>query len=150
MPKAGDILELDTKAGLAYVQYTHQHPLMGGVIRVLPGIFLARPDDFHELSLRRERFVACFPVRTAVSKGILHIVAHETIPAYAREFPIFRTGPLDGNGQVSDWWLWDGTRSWHVGKLSAAQRKFPLKSIWNDTLLATRIADGWTPDDVPE
>src|SRR5215469_6337718 len=36
-PEIGDIYEIKTSAGLAYVQYTHDERDMGELVRVLPG-----------------------------------------------------------------------------------------------------------------
>jgi hypothetical protein len=50
-------------------------------------------------------------------------------------------------GQVTVWWLWDGSREWRVGSLAADQKKLPVRGIWNDTLLVERIESGWLPDE---
>jgi hypothetical protein len=46
--KIGDIAEIKTAAGLAYVQYTHDSEDMGQIVRVLPGLYASRPTDFAE------------------------------------------------------------------------------------------------------
>jgi hypothetical protein len=48
--KLGDVLEIETTKGLAYFQYTHQHPVYGGLIRVLPGLYAERPAHFRHWS----------------------------------------------------------------------------------------------------
>lgn len=137
----GDVLEISTPAGLAYFQYTHQHSMYGGLIRVLEGTYGERPADFAAMTRSRECFVVFFPVRAAANRGLVKIVAHEEIPPHAREFPLFKSG------RPGSWWLWDGEREWRIGELAPDQRSLPFREIWNDTLLAKRIANGWSPAD---
>jgi hypothetical protein len=139
--RLGDVLEIDTPAGLAYFQYTHQHDVYGGLIRVLSGTYRSRPAALSELTQQQERFVVFFPVRAAANRGLVRIVAQEPIPEHARSFPIFKSG------RPGNWWLWDGEREWRVAELTAAQRRLPSRAIWNDTMLAARIASGGSPED---
>src|SRR5438874_2360723 len=76
-PRIGDILEIATPAGLAYLQYTHRIPMWGALIRVLPGVFPERPSDFHGLVAKRERFFVFFAVGVAVARGIVTVVGNE-------------------------------------------------------------------------
>src|SRR5262249_40506795 len=97
--RVGDILEIRTSAGLAYFQYTHQHPEYGGLIRVLPGIYPQRPEALTELAQGPERFVVFFPVRAATNRGLVSIAAEASIPPHARAFPLFKAG------RPGNWWL---------------------------------------------
>jgi hypothetical protein len=150
-PKIGDIVEVATPAGLAYVQYTHKYdkpPHWGALIRVLSGLHAVRPESFSEIAAQPASFCVFFPLGAAVHRGIVQIVANEAIPEEAQQFPLFRAaGVIDREGRVLDWWLWDGERSWRVGELTSEQRNLPIKEIWNDTLLIKRIAEGWKPSD---
>lgn len=139
----GDVLEIVTPAGLGYFQYTHQHSMFGGLIRILEGIYDKRPSEpvLAAMTARRERFQIFFPVRAAANRGLVKIVAHEEVPPHAREFPLFKSG------RPGNWWLWDGEKEWRVGDLSPAQLRLPSREIWNDTMLANRIAAGWSPLD---
>lgn len=140
--RIGDVLEIATPAGLAYFQYTHQNAMMGWLIRVLPGLFEKRPEDFAELARGRERYFIFFPVTTAANRGLVTIVAHEGIPSHAQPFPSFRAGT------VGNWWLWDGEREWRIGSVLAPdQRSLPVREAWNVKMLASRIASGWSPED---
>lgn len=149
MPKQiqiGDIIEIRTAKGLAYAQYTHQHPQMGGLICVFDKIFENRPNDLFELVNGPLRFSTFIPVRAAVNRGIFKVISRQEIAGHNKPFPLFRNGVPDRKTKkVSVWWLWDGEKSWIVGELTAAQRKLPLRQIWNDTLLIERIESGWTP-----
>ncbi|MEO5326529.1 hypothetical protein PV773_24765 [Mesorhizobium sp. CC13] len=74
-------------------------------------------------------------------------MANEIVPAAAKEFPTFRAGIVNRRTKkVRVWWLWDGENEWKVNELSREQRSFPIRGIWNDTLLIERIESGWTAD----
>lgn len=144
--RMGDIIEIPTKKGFAYAQFTHKHSRYGALIRILPGFFETRPSHFTELAQQREIFTSFFPLQAAVNRGIFEVVAHCAIPEKARQFPLFRDGGVDPTtGKVETWWLWDGEREWKVGEISQEQRGLPIREIINDTLLIERIESGWTP-----
>ncbi|MBI5200447.1 MAG: hypothetical protein HY925_02575 [Elusimicrobia bacterium] len=148
--KLGDILEIKTRRGLAYAQYTHQHPTMGGLLRVFEMLVERRPQSFSKVAAGPVRFSTFFPVRAAVGRGILTVVSNEQIAEHNSEYPIFRNGlPDPSTKKVSTWWFWDGKKEWKVGEITQEQRKLPILSVWNDTLLIERIEAGWTPSDDP-
>jgi hypothetical protein len=110
--KIGDVLEIGTINGLAYFQYTHQHPVYGGLIRVLPGTHDERPPYFTQMAGGAERYFVFSPVRAASSRGLVSIVSHESVPERARAFPLFKAG------HSGNWWLWDGQTEWRVAELT--------------------------------
>ncbi|MBN1189564.1 MAG: hypothetical protein JXA46_07425 [Dehalococcoidales bacterium] len=144
----GDIIEIPTSKGFAYVQCTHQiEEEQIAVIRVLDGFFKNRPIDFNELAYNKHKFITIFPLDLAVKQNIFVVVGHVAVPKEAQKFPLFRAaGGIDRNGNVINWWLWDGIKSWRVDKLSPEQYKLPIKSIPNDTALIEMIEEGWTPE----
>jgi hypothetical protein len=118
----------------------------GALIRVFEGVYPARPKDLDALARTDERFVTFFPLRAAVSKGIVKIVGRTPVPPSAQAFPLFRAaGAIDRSGRVLNWILWDGSKEWKVDHLSDLERSFPIRAVWNDTLLVERIEEGWTP-----
>ena len=147
-PRIGDILELETPKGLAYLQYTHRHATYGALIRVLPGLFASVPDDLSALAEKDSEIQAFFPLGAAAARNIVRIVGNEPIPEAYVAFPLFRTGIKNPKtGRCAVWWLWDGEREWRVGSLRPDQLHLPIKGIWNDTLLIDRIVKGWKPSD---
>jgi len=145
--KIGDIIEIQTPIGLAYAHYTHRHPDMSALLRVLPGEFPARPTDLAPLVAANERFHVFFPLQAAVNRGIFEVVANLPVPAAAQQFPLFRTAWRDlKTGKALQWFLWDGEKSWKVDRLTSESRKLSLKEIYNDTLLIERIETEWTPE----
>jgi hypothetical protein len=148
--RIGDIVEIPTANGLAYAQFNITHDDYGALLRVFPGFFKSRPSDFVELVQQPESFVTFFPLQAAVNRNIFEIVGNASVPAFAKPFPLFRTGVVDpATRKVKTWWLWDGEKEWMVGDITIEQRKLPLRGIWNDTLLIERIEAGWTPSSDP-
>src|SRR5687768_1963021 len=102
----GDIFEIPTKRGLAYAQYVFKKPEFGALIRVLPGLHAARPEQFEPTVVHSEQFVTFFPLQAAVEQNVFEIVAHERVPEASQKFPLFRAaGHIDREGFIHDWWL---------------------------------------------
>ncbi len=142
----GDVVEIPTKRGLAYAQYTHKHekpPRFGALLRILPGFFESRPKDINRLVHQKELFLVFFPLQAAINRGIFRIVGREALPTDAEAFPVFRCGNTNPKtGHIETWWLWDGERSRKVGHLTEEQMKLPVRHLVNDTLLIRWIEDG--------
>jgi hypothetical protein len=85
--KIGDVLEVPTPRGLAYVQYTHHQEPLGTLIRVLPGFHQSKPADFVELAKAKELYFVFCPIETLVNQGLLQVVSNERVPDSAVQFP---------------------------------------------------------------
>jgi len=143
----GDIFEIKTPKGFAYVQYTYSDDVYGQLIRVLPGIFDVRPITFNQLSQSRELYFVFFPVRSAVFKNIITSVAHEPIPYFAQQFPPMRKrGGIGADGKVLNWWIYDTKGKISVDQLNEEQRNYSIMEIWNYTMLVECICSGWMPE----
>lgn len=148
-PQLGDVIEIETPKGLAYAQYSHEHPEMGSLIRVLPGLYRERPTPLpvHE----SERFFIFYPVDAALREGMVSFVGNEAIPTHARSFPLMRNRrDADMAGRAINWWLWDGNDYRPVDTLSKEQRKLSIAAYWSHDVLVERIATGWSPEDEEE
>jgi hypothetical protein len=152
-PRIGDVLEIRTPKQLAYALYTHQHskpPKFGALLRVFDQTYSERPRDLKTVVTGQVRFSTFFPLAAAVTKGIVEIVDHVEVPEHLAGFPIFRSGTIDpATGKVGAWSLWDGKNSTRVSKLTPAQRRLPIRAVWNDTYLFEKIDSGWTPESDP-
>lgn len=146
--KIGDVIEIPVKGGFAYAQYTHRHDKYGSLLLVLPTIHKEQATDFSFLENEQESYYTFFPLGPAVNQGLFKVVTNQLIPAYAEQFPLFKTGTPNGEGHIEVWWLWNGSKEWKVGNLTEDQKKLSLRGIWNDTLLVQRIESGWHPEDV--
>ena len=89
-PGIGDVLEVPTRNGLRYGQYTHEHPEFGSLLRVIEGAHKIRPSDLARLVRGRTTFVTFFPIAEAVRRGIFEIVGRTRVPGADRSFPLFK------------------------------------------------------------
>jgi hypothetical protein len=150
--RVGDIVEIRTKKGFAYAQYTHKNQQYGYLLQVLPGFHHSPPIDFAPLANDDTTLLAFVPLQAALNRNIFEIVSNVKIPDRKVPFPLFRAagGAADKvTGKLNTWWLWNGERSWIIGGLAPEQRKLPIEGVWNDTLLIERIESGWRPEDDP-
>jgi hypothetical protein len=145
----GDVFEIRTPIGRAYLQYVKWHEELGHLVRVLCPVFELRPERFTDIVTLPERFVTFFPLAAAQSRGIVERVATEPVPTHFSEWPTLRSpGKVDPKRRVVEsWWLWDGQRSISVDRLTQQQTAFSIKEIINDTALIQRIVTGWVPTD---
>jgi hypothetical protein len=144
-PQSGDVVEISTPKGLAYFLYTHRHtepPRWGSVVRVIPGIFTARPTNFEALVVQPPQFITFFPLGSACNRRVVKIVAKVEVPETARAFPTFRSWTPPPIRQRCHH-FWDGTRHWKQEQLLPGQEKMPLLQIMNDTMLIQKIVGGW-------
>jgi hypothetical protein len=149
IPKPGDLIEMRTALGLAYAQVTHKVPLFGTLIRVLEPIVPERPSDLDAIATSRERFVTFFPVAAALNRGMVRFAGSASIPPHAQKFPLLRQrGKVLASGVVADWWLYDGSRQWRIGRLAPDQARLSIAEVVNDTLLRERIDSDWRPEQV--
>lgn len=148
--KIGDVVEIATKNGLRYAQYTHKHKQYGALLRVLEGTYEVRPEIGSDFVKSKSVFVCFFPLNAAVQKGIVSVVCNLDVPVEARPFPVFRAGVVDpATRKVGVWWLWDGEKEWRIGELTPEQRRLSIRGVWNDTFLIERLESGWTPEADP-
>jgi len=100
----GDVVEVKTSAGLAYLQYTHELDNMGSLVRVLPGLFAKRPRDFQDLTRQKELYFTFYTLRHAVRHGDAMIVSHQEIPDWAKPYPMMRhSADSDRTGKTLVW-----------------------------------------------
>lgn len=101
-----------------YVQFSHKHPDLGELIRVLPGFFAERPKEFQSIADQKELYCTFFIVGASVRRKIFSAVGYAELPVASQKFQLFRTGIFNLAGKVEHWSLWDGEREWMVGRLT--------------------------------
>jgi hypothetical protein len=158
--KIGDIAEIKTPAGLAYVQYTHDGEDSGSIVRVLPGLFSTRPPDFAELTSQRELYFIFYTLNYALRAGQTEIVSNQGIPDWAKPVPLMR----HESGRSRD----GGGTGWRIAsalapltleflqqtpvirELTPEQRKLFIHVIRFYPAMLEELARGWTPERAEE
>jgi hypothetical protein len=144
----GDIVEVRTPRGLAYLQYTSKHPKYSDTVRVLPGLFEQRPVPPELAALAtQEGYFTFYLVSLAVRHGLVEIVGNYPIPE-GLEAPraLRRSGFTTPEGKVLTWVVWDGTKEVLKKELSASEKRFSLAEMWNHEFLVTRLSEQWRPE----
>lgn len=100
-PKIGDVIEIDTGQGLAYAHYSHQHSMYGGLLRVFSDLKTERPTDLAAAVAGEPTFMTFFPLRAAVSRGLVSIAGHVPLPERAKPFPTFAPASRVARGASS-------------------------------------------------
>jgi hypothetical protein len=105
----GDVVEISTPEGLAYVQVTHTHVAYPEVVRILPGLYQERPALAAVPSVKT-RSVVMIPLGGALEHGKIKGMRIGTaqIPKSDRKFPTFKMPIRGKNGEIVYWWLWEG------------------------------------------
>jgi hypothetical protein len=146
--RLGDVLEVSTPRGLAYIHYTYftYRPYFEA-IRVLPGFFTTRPADFTTLVANPRAFFAFYPVRPAVSQGLVEVVANHPVPP-GQAFPAVyrRAGARSRDGRVLAWLIFEGTKQTLVRELSEEQRYLPIDRIWMHDSMVSALTNEWRPE----
>ena len=145
--KIGDVIEVPTSKGLAYVQYTHENKTWGSLIRVLQGFYKTRPSNetLEKVVQKPHRFQTFCPVHYGVNIGVWERFGNFPVPDFAQKFPTFKnsSAPPKSDLKEVNWSLWNGENPWRVGKLSLEeQKKYPFHAICNDTGLVHHIETG--------
>ena len=142
--KLGDIFEIKTSKGNAYLHYIYKDKTIGDLIRVLPGLFTERPVIFDKLVTSKERYMLFFPLSAANKKRIVEQVGY--YPADSFEKPRYMRTEHIVKGEFLGWHIID-TETWQrqlVKTLTQEQKKLSPWGIWNDILLIENLVDGWS------
>ncbi len=145
--KLGDLFELKTSKGYAYIHYIHKNDDLGELIRVLPKIYKKRPVNFNEIVSQKEKFIVFFPLSAATRKKLVEYIGfynceNYTIPKYMRTEHNVR-------GEFLGWHIVN-IETWQrnlVKSLTSEQKKLSPWGIWNISLLKERIIQDWKIED---
>lgn len=140
----GDIFEIVTPKGRAYLHCILLESINYELVRVLPGLYKERPVDLVSIAQQEEQFLLFFPVKAAYRLKIIEKVGYMSaddfgLPKYMREINVIREKFLG-------WHIVDTEtmKRKAVKNLSDEQIRLSPWSIWNDTLLCERLAEGWS------
>lgn len=145
--RPGDVLEVSTPRGLAYIHYAARDSEYGDGIRVLPGFFATRPADFTALVSNPEAYFTFYPASAAVSQKLVEVVASIPLPRGQGLPPVHRrAGARSREGQVLAWFICEGAKETLVRELSEEQRHLPIAAIWNHEALIYYLTQEWRPE----
>jgi len=150
--KIGDVYEIKTSKGLAYFQYNIENQKWGSLIRVLQGFYKTRPsyEEIYDLVKKPHRFQKFLYLMDAIKdQEIVHVNTYP-VPEFAQNLPVFKASNDLKTTPSKDkiWWLWDGEKSWKVGKLSLEeQMNYPLERLCDATALIRNIETGMSLGD---
>jgi len=144
--RSGDVLEVGTDKGLAYIQYVGEHPKYGEVIGVLPGLFEQRSVDLG-LLVSNTAYIAFYPARLAVAEGLATVVDRQAVPPGGGvPSRLRRAGMISRGGEVETWIIDNGDRQVLRRALDEEEARLPRGMIWNHQMLIARLAEGWRPE----
>lgn len=142
--KVGDIFEISTPKGKAYLHYIYKDKMTGDLIRVLPGLYSDRPDSLDKLAGSKESFMVSFPLSAAYKQKIVAHVSYYAADSF--EKPKYMRTEHIVRGEFLGWHIID-TETWQrqlVKTLTPEQKKLSPWGIWNDTLLIENLVDDWS------
>jgi hypothetical protein len=122
---------------------------MGQLVRVLPGLYHARPTDFTQLARQRELYFIFYTLQYALRAGQTEIVSNQPVPDWALSVPLMRHEGGAGWRIVSA--LEPLTVQFLqstavVRKLTPEQRKLSIRVLRSHPAMVTELARGWTPE----
>lgn len=144
--KLGDIFEIETPKGKAYLHYIFKTKSGIDLIRVLQGLYQELPENFGDLVRSKERYMIFFPLGAANYRKIVKRVGF--YPADEFEKPQYMRTEHSMPG-VTAWDIVD-TDTWKrrvVKELTPEQIQLSDWAGWNDTLLIKRLIDDWKLED---
>lgn len=142
--KIGDVFEISTPKGYAYLHYIKKDKTIGELVRVLPGLYSEEPTDIKKTVGSDELFYIFFPLSFAYKKGIVRLVNNCEASNY--DVPKYMRTEHNVRGEFLGWHIVN-TQTWErtlVKTLNAEQIKFSPWGVWNDTLLIERLTNNWS------
>jgi hypothetical protein len=140
--KIGDVFEIETSKGLAYLQYVHQGS--SALIRILPGLYQGVPENLGEIVQNKELFFLKFPIKAALKQKIVKFILNYELPSDLKLPTHMRIKYSTNNEQF--WYIVDYSTMKReiLYELNDEQKKLSPWGTWNDTLLKEKLAEGWT------
>lgn len=147
--KYGDVFEIETPKGKGYFQCVKEAAATEvEIIRILPGIYSMQENvDINSLVEENELYFIQFPLKYALKKKCIKLIGNfkvkdeVIVPRYYRSMHKIGT-------EFICWHIVDSEtlQRRSVDELSEEEKRLSPWGSWNDTLLAERMADGWSLD----
>jgi hypothetical protein len=154
-PKVGDVAEIRTPEGLAYIQYTHDGKGNGELVRVLPGLYDSRPN-LEALVLQRELYFIFYTLKYAMRDKQSEIVCNLLVPDWARPEPLMRhASGRTSEGKITGWRIMPALspltidflkRTSVIRELTQEQKRLSIYVLRPHPSMVKELARGWTPE----
>lgn len=146
MPRVnpGDIFEITTPIGNAYLHFIYHDKLNGALLRVLTGLYAELPADINKIAAEKERYLIFFPVSVALHRKIVRKVGFYPLEGFQK--PKYMRTKHNIGGEFLGWHIVDTDSLYRtlVKDLTDEQKALSLWGIWNDTLLIEKLVEGWS------
>lgn len=148
--KKGDVFELATSKGMGYFQCVKETPAnRSELVRVFKGVFLNEEvANIEKLITEEEAYFIQFPLKYGVKKKVIRLIGNYKVPTELIVPRFFRDKHIV-RGEFTSWHIIDSETLMieSVMQLTDDQKKLSPFGMWNDTLLAERIANDWSLED---
>jgi len=141
--RIGNIFEINTPKGNAYLHYIYKDETAGDLIRVLSGLYSERPASLDKLAGSKERYMVFFPLSAANKKKIVEQVGYYSADSFSK--PKYMRTEHNIKGEFLGWHIIN-TDTWQrqlVKNLTSEQKLLSPWGIWNDTLLIENLVNDW-------
>ena len=144
--KLGDVFEISTSKGKAYLHYIYQDKDLIELIRVLPGLYSSVPENLDQIVESNEKFMVSFPLTAAYKRHLVEKVGHYPATNFTRP-QYMRTEFIVGR-EMKGWHIVnvDTLQRQSVQKLTPEQMRLSPWGIWNDTFLIENLEKDWNLD----
>ena len=147
--KYGDVFEIETPKGKGYFQCVKEASATEvEIIRILPGIYSMQEDvDMNSLVEENELYFIQFPLKYALKKKCIKLIGNFKIKDEVKVPRYYRSMHKIGTEFIC-WHIVDSEtlQRRSVDELSEEEKRLSPWGSWNDTLLAERMANGWSLD----
>ncbi len=154
-PKIGDVAEIRTPGGLAYIQYIHEGRGNGELVRVLPGLYDVRPD-LKTLVLQRELYTIFYTLKFAMRAKQAEIACNLPVPEWARSEPLMRhAAGRTPEGKVTGWRIMPALSKPTIDflkqtsvlrELTQEQKRLSIHVLRPHQSMVKELARGWSPE----
>ena len=140
----GEIFEIKTAKGFAYLHYFYLDNDKIPWLRVLPGMYKDRPDNVEELAATKEKYILRFMIGVAYHRKYVEKTGF--FPADSFKKPQFMRSPESRGGDFLGWYIINTDTFFRnlFQELTSEQIQLSSWGIWSYPLLLDRLESNWS------
>jgi len=141
--KIGDVLELGTPSGLAYLHYLGKHATYGAAIAVSKRTYVSRQPV--NAALFNSSYVTFYTLAPCLRLQLVTVVGNVQSPGLPKSYR--RPGAMEGRKVLT--WVIEDSDGIDIAvrkKLSERELLLPIAGIWNHEYLVIRVTQSWSPE----